>query len=83
MVTFFKTPLFLLIGMQYLQELFVYLGLSLESVLDFVDIIDGVIEFDGLGRIASRAGSGRPVGYSCAVSGGGNGAQVRLLRHLL
>ena len=48
----------LLISMENLEEGLVYFRLVLEAILDLVDVIDGVIELDGL-----LADGGKLTGY--------------------
>lgn len=45
---FFQISLLLLIRVQDLQKLFINFWLALKTVLDFVDVIDCMIEFNGL-----------------------------------
>ena len=47
-MAFFDGLLVFLIGVQNLQKLLVNLGLIRKSVFDLVDVIDSVIEFNGL-----------------------------------
>ena len=49
-------PLLLLVRVEDLQELLVRFGLRREALLDGGDVVDGVIELDGLLRIAAAAG---------------------------
>lgn len=37
-----------LVGVENLQEGFVYVGLALEAVLDLVDVVDGMVELHRL-----------------------------------
>ena len=47
-MAFFDGLLVFLIGVQNLQKLLVNLGLTRKSVFDLVDVIDSVVEFNGL-----------------------------------
>lgn len=55
--------------MQDFQEGFVDIRLTLEAVLDFVDIIDGMVEFHWLvvleRRPTGRCAADRSVGLNC------------------
>lgn len=55
--------------MQDLQESFIDIRLTLEAVLDFVDIIDGMVEFHWLvvleRRPTGRCAANRSVGLNC------------------